>query len=89
LTQDEQRTANEDLLDIFDPEGFGPEGEWKKLDGMCLSKDTGEYVLLLRTYLKEYSHFADTLMKFASLTRRGKFPIVAVPVSVSGMLFKD
>jgi protein kinase C substrate 80K-H len=43
LTQDEQKTANEDLLDLFDPEGFGPEGEWKKLDGMCLSKDTGEY----------------------------------------------
>ncbi|KAG2345043.1 hypothetical protein BDR05DRAFT_931060 [Suillus weaverae] len=43
LTQDEQRTANEDLLDLFDPDGFGPEGEWKKLDGMCLSKDTGEY----------------------------------------------
>ncbi|KIK33935.1 hypothetical protein CY34DRAFT_813259 [Suillus luteus UH-Slu-Lm8-n1] len=43
LTQDEQRTANEDLSDIFDPDGFGPEGEWKKLDGMCLSKDTGEY----------------------------------------------
>jgi protein kinase C substrate 80K-H len=43
LTQDEQRTANEDLQDIFDPDGFGPEGEWKKLDGMCLSKDTGEY----------------------------------------------
>lgn len=43
LTQDEQRTANEDLLDLFDPDGFGSEGEWKKLDGMCLSKDTGEY----------------------------------------------
>ncbi|KAG2130985.1 glucosidase II beta subunit-like-domain-containing protein [Suillus bovinus] len=43
LTQDEQRTANEDLLDLFDPDGFGPEGEWKKLDGMCLSKDTGDY----------------------------------------------
>ncbi|KAG1902835.1 glucosidase II beta subunit-like-domain-containing protein [Suillus fuscotomentosus] len=43
LTQDEQRTANEDLMDLFDPDGFGPEGEWKKLDGTCLSKDTGEY----------------------------------------------
>ncbi|KAG1753222.1 glucosidase II beta subunit-like-domain-containing protein [Suillus lakei] len=30
-------------LDLFDPDGFGSEGEWKKLDGMCLSKDTGEY----------------------------------------------
>ncbi|KAG0700078.1 glucosidase II beta subunit-like-domain-containing protein, partial [Suillus ampliporus] len=30
LTHDEQRS-------------FGPEGEWKKLDGLCLTKDTGEY----------------------------------------------
>ncbi|KAG1739894.1 glucosidase II beta subunit-like-domain-containing protein [Suillus paluster] len=43
LTHDEQRNANEDLQDLFDPEGFGPEGEWKKLDGLCLSKDTGDY----------------------------------------------
>ncbi|KAG1845657.1 hypothetical protein F4604DRAFT_1688642 [Suillus subluteus] len=43
LTQDEQRTANEDLLDLFKPEGFDPEGEWKKLDSLCLSKDTGDY----------------------------------------------
>ncbi|KAL0949194.1 hypothetical protein HGRIS_009272 [Hohenbuehelia grisea] len=39
----EQEHAQEDLKDIFDVEGFGIEGEWKKLDGTCLEKDTGEY----------------------------------------------
>lgn len=62
LTQDEQRTANEDLSDIFDPDGFGPEGEWKKLDGMCLSKDTGEYVLLLRTTWN-YTHVSQVHLR--------------------------
>lgn len=31
-----------DVADILKPEKFGPEGEWKKLDGLCLEKDTGE-----------------------------------------------
>lgn len=43
LTHDELQTAREDLSDLFDPEGFGAAGEWKKLDGLCLEKDTGEY----------------------------------------------
>ncbi|KAG2147979.1 glucosidase II beta subunit-like-domain-containing protein [Suillus clintonianus] len=43
LVRDEQQDTKEGLLDLFDPQGFGPEGEWKKLDGTCLSKDTGEY----------------------------------------------
>ncbi|KAL4264047.1 Glucosidase 2 subunit beta [Pleurotus pulmonarius] len=42
LKRDQER-AKEDMEDIFNPEGFGSEGEWKKLDGMCLEKDTGEY----------------------------------------------
>jgi len=41
------RTANkdavEDLADLFDPEAFGRQGEWKKLQGTCLEKDTGDY----------------------------------------------
>lgn len=45
LTLDEAQHANQDLLDLFDADGFGVEGEWKKLAGLCLSKDTGEYVL--------------------------------------------
>ncbi|KAJ7477158.1 glucosidase II beta subunit-like-domain-containing protein [Mycena galericulata] len=39
----EKATAEEDLLEIFNVEGFGPEGEWKKLDGTCLELNTGEY----------------------------------------------
>lgn len=34
--------ATEDLSDLFDPEAFGKWGEWKKLQGLCLEKDTGE-----------------------------------------------
>jgi protein kinase C substrate 80K-H len=37
--------ARQDLEDLFKPERFGKEGEWKKLDKLCLEKDTGEYVL--------------------------------------------
>ncbi|KAH9938712.1 endoplasmic reticulum protein [Fomitopsis serialis] len=29
---------------LISPEWYGLEGEWKKLDGMCLTKDTGEWV---------------------------------------------
>lgn len=38
----EQKRA--DVKDIFDVEGFGQEGEWKKLDGTCLEKESGESV---------------------------------------------
>ncbi|KAF8556298.1 hypothetical protein OG21DRAFT_1596536 [Imleria badia] len=43
LTREEERTAHDDLSDLFNPDGFGPEGEWKKLDGLCLEKDVGDY----------------------------------------------
>jgi len=39
----EKKAAEDDLEDIFNVEGFGAEGEWKKLDGTCLELDTGEY----------------------------------------------
>ena len=39
----EKESAQKDLARLFDPEWFGAEGEWKKLDGQCFSKDTGEY----------------------------------------------
>ena len=32
-----------DLNRLFDPAWFGKEGEFKKLDGTCIEKDTGEY----------------------------------------------
>jgi protein kinase C substrate 80K-H len=47
LTRDEAKDANQDILDLFDPDGYGVEGEWKKLDDLCLKKDTGEYVIVL------------------------------------------
>ena len=30
------------LRELFDPEHFGKNGEWKKLEGLCLEKDVGE-----------------------------------------------
>lgn len=34
--------AEQELLSLFDPEWFGRDGVWKKLDELCLEKDTGE-----------------------------------------------
>jgi protein kinase C substrate 80K-H len=31
------------LAKLYDPQWFGSDGTWKKLDGTCLSKNTGEY----------------------------------------------
>lgn len=42
--EDKLRNAQRDLEDLFKRERFGKDGEWKKLDGLCLEKDTGEYV---------------------------------------------
>lgn len=39
----DKENAEKDLSELFDPTGYGVEGEWKKLDGMCLEKDTGDY----------------------------------------------
>ncbi|KAG8832269.1 hypothetical protein FRC17_001628 [Serendipita sp. 399] len=41
----ESKLTEEDtaLNRLFDPEWFGADGAWKKLDGTCLSYDTGEY----------------------------------------------
>ncbi len=44
LAKKELEEAENSLGELFDPTGFGKQGEWKKLDGTCLSKDTGEYV---------------------------------------------
>ncbi|KLO07499.1 endoplasmic reticulum protein [Schizopora paradoxa] len=35
--------AEQELASLFDPEWFGRDGVWKKLDELCLEKDTGEY----------------------------------------------
>jgi protein kinase C substrate 80K-H len=43
LISDKEK-IDSDALEIFNIHGFGVEGEWKKLDGTCLEKDTGECV---------------------------------------------
>lgn len=42
--QNEKKDTEESLAQIFNVQGFGAEGEWKKLDGTCLEYDTGEYI---------------------------------------------
>ena len=42
--KERKRDDEDELAELFEPEGFGPEGEWKKLQNLCLSMDTGEYV---------------------------------------------
>ena len=47
--EDELKNAQRDLEDLFKLDKFGKDGEWKRLDGLCLEKDTGEYVPLFIT----------------------------------------
>lgn len=42
IAKKEKEQADKELARLFDPEWYGKEGEWKKLDGLCLEKDTGE-----------------------------------------------
>jgi protein kinase C substrate 80K-H len=44
LRNTERKLADEEeaINKIFNPNWFGGDGAWKKLDGLCLSKDTGE-----------------------------------------------
>ncbi|PPQ73590.1 hypothetical protein CVT24_007958 [Panaeolus cyanescens] len=36
-------SKEESIRKIYDVTGFGAEGQWKKLDNLCLEKDTGDY----------------------------------------------
>lgn len=45
LIKDELHVTQEELAELFDPEGFGTEGEWKKLDKFCLEKHDRECVV--------------------------------------------
>ncbi|KDR74482.1 hypothetical protein GALMADRAFT_250454 [Galerina marginata CBS 339.88] len=42
LKSDKEKKEN-DVKEVFNVDGFGAKGEWKKLDGECLEKDTGDY----------------------------------------------
>ncbi|OSD01764.1 endoplasmic reticulum protein [Trametes coccinea BRFM310] len=44
LTRKEKEQKDKELQRLFDPEWYGAEGEWKKLDGNCLSKEVGDYI---------------------------------------------
>ncbi|KAG5645275.1 hypothetical protein DXG03_006577 [Asterophora parasitica] len=41
--QEEKKKAEGDIKEVFNVHGFGREGEWKKLDNLCLKKDVGDY----------------------------------------------
>ncbi|KAI0676730.1 endoplasmic reticulum protein [Trametes maxima] len=44
LTRKERDEKEKELNRLFDPEWYGSEGEWKKLDGTCLEKEVGDYI---------------------------------------------
>jgi protein kinase C substrate 80K-H len=70
--EDEFKNAQRDLEDLFKPDRFGQDGEWKKLDKLCLEKDTGEYVLPSTVgYTVSYLSLG-THTRFASLGKRDK-----------------
>ena len=73
LTLEEAQHANQDLLDLFDADGFGVEGEWKKLAGLCLSKDTGEYVSCVELPSK-YAHVAQVYLRSLPLDEAKQIP---------------
>ncbi|KAF6762433.1 glucosidase II beta subunit-like-domain-containing protein [Ephemerocybe angulata] len=39
----EKTESESDVLKIFNPEHFGAEGEWKKLDDTCINHEVGDY----------------------------------------------
>jgi len=42
-SEEKLKSTQQDLEDLFKPDKFGSDGVWKKLDKLCLEKDTGEY----------------------------------------------
>jgi protein kinase C substrate 80K-H len=40
--KNEKEQKENDVKKIFSVDGFGKQGEWKKLDGTCLEKESGE-----------------------------------------------
>ncbi|KAH9853957.1 endoplasmic reticulum protein [Lenzites betulinus] len=44
LTRKEKDNADRELSRLFDPEWYGKDGEWKKLDRTCISKEVGDYI---------------------------------------------
>lgn len=46
----QKKDDEEELIELFDVEGFGRQGEWKKLQDLCLSLEAGELVLCGRYF---------------------------------------
>ena len=82
--------TDSDVLEIFNVNGFGAEGEWKKLDGTCLEKDTGECVSFFDlSPIPSYLGSVATHMKYASSRKPNKSQIMAELRSASGQYFKQ
>ncbi|KAF8529155.1 glucosidase II beta subunit-like-domain-containing protein [Hysterangium stoloniferum] len=60
------RDEREEIAELFDPEGFGIEGEWKKLQGLCFSTESGGY-----TY--EVCLFGDATQRGGGTHSLGKY----------------
>ncbi|KZS97681.1 hypothetical protein SISNIDRAFT_449236 [Sistotremastrum niveocremeum HHB9708] len=43
-SSENKEDTEQELGRLFSAEGFGKSGEWKKLQDVCLEKDTGEYI---------------------------------------------
>lgn len=72
-TKKRKQEDQDELAELFDPEGLGPEGEWKKLQDLCLSMDTGEYVTSpLNMTTIDLRWLVDTPTKCACSARRRK-----------------
>ncbi|TFK74377.1 hypothetical protein BDN72DRAFT_812753 [Pluteus cervinus] len=66
--QEDKKSAEKDLKELFDPRHFGSRGQWKKLDGLCLQKEHGDY-----TYELCFFQEAKQIPKSGSTFSLGKF----------------
>ena len=88
LISDKEKTDS-DTLEIFNVDGFGVEGEWKKLDGTCLEKDTGECVYFFDSSpMLSYLGSIVIHMKYASSRKLNKNQIMVELRSALGQYFK-
>jgi hypothetical protein len=81
-----------DALEIFSVHGFGAEGEWKKLDGTCLKKDTGEcvyYFLFGPCPMSSYLSSIVIHMKYVSSGKLNKYQIKVELRSALGQYLKQ
>lgn len=81
----ERDNAENDAKEIFNVHGFGAKGEWKKLDGHCMEKDTGEcVVLILKSLKKSLMIVTATHTKSVCSMRSNRNPITEGRPSASG-----